>query len=324
MVEAQLPPMLTVVVPCYNEEEVLEETCRQLDALLADLVQSAAVSASSMILFVDDGSQDSTWSIIDALSQSHGRVNGLKLSRNRGHQNALMAGLLSAPGDVVVSIDADLQDDVSAVGRMVEAHAHGAEIVYGVRKSRKKDGLFKRSSAEGYYKLLNRLGVNVVFNHADYRLMSRKAVEALRGYGEANLFLRGIVPELGFTTAIVEYDRAERFAGESKYPLSKMLSLAMDGVTSFTISPLRAITSLGFTISILSFVFGLWALIASIMGSNVVPGWTSIVAPMFFLGGIQLLSIGVLGEYVGKIYLETKQRPRFIIETTSGDVRLGE
>jgi len=314
------PPTLTIVVPCYNEEEVLTETARRLHELFDELKKGHLVSESSRVVFVDDGSRDRTWPIIRELAGSSCCFAGIKLSRNLGHQNALLSGLLYTEGDAVISMDADLQDDLNAIREMLLAYMDGADIVYGVRASRQHDTAFKRLTAEGYYKFLRLLGVNIVFNHADYRLMSRRAIEALREFGEVNLFLRGIVPQLGFTTRLVSYRRDARFAGKSKYPLQKMLMLALDGITSFSVSPLRWITIAGLVVSMLSFVTGVWALAVRAFG-NYAPGWASTVIPMYFLGGIELLSLGVVGEYLGKVYLETKRRPRFIIEEVTGQIR---
>jgi glycosyltransferase involved in cell wall biosynthesis len=305
---------LAIVVPCYNEEAVLPETARRLLALLVDLQTQGGVDDSSALYFVDDGSGDKTWQIIETLAAAEPHVHGLKLSHNCGHQNALLAGLFTVPGDVVVSIDADLQDDPEAIRGMLAAHRAGADVVYGVRRHRTADTFFKRFSAEGYYRLLGRLGVKVVFNHADYRLLSRRAIDALKLYGERNIFLRGIVPQLGFDSAVVHYDRAERFAGETKYPLKKMLAFALEGVTSFSVAPLRAITWFGLCVAVLSFAGGIWAMWERVVNDVGVPGWASTLVPMFFLGGIQLLSLGVIGEYVAKTYMETKARPRFIID----------
>lgn len=306
--------MLSLVVPCYNEEAVLPETISRLTRLLEHLVENSLVDAGSHVIFVDDGSRDRTWQIIQDASANSRAVQGIKLSRNRGHQNALLAGLLDAKGDVAISVDADLQDDLSAIEKMMLAHRQGSDIVFGVRKSRDADTFFKRFTAEGYYRLLERFGVEVVFNHADYRLMSRRAIEALREFNEVNLFLRGIIPQLGFPSSIVYYDRAERFAGESKYPLGKMLALAWQGITSFSTVPLRMITALGFLISFASFGITLWALFIRLFSDQAVPGWTSTVVPIYLLGGIQLLCIGIIGEYLAKTYMETKRRPHFFIE----------
>ena len=303
---------LGVVVPCYNEEAVLPETINRLAALLADLVARGKIGADSAVTYVDDGSRDATWGIIEAAARE-GRAKGVRLSRNRGHQNALLAGLETAVGDAIVTVDADLQDDLAVIERMIDLHAGGADIVYGVRESRASDTAFKRMTAELYYRVLGRLGVQVVFNHADYRLMNRRALDALSAFGEVNLFLRGIIPQLGFSSATVPYARSGRFAGESKYPLRKMLALAAHGVTSFSIAPLRMIAGLGFAISFLSAAMIAWILLGKMAFGTVVPGWASSVVPIYLLGGVQLLSIGVIGEYVGKIYMETKRRPRFFI-----------
>lgn len=309
-----MTPQLGIVVPCYNEEAVLPETTKQLLAVLHHLTEEGLVAGSSAVYFVDDGSRDGTWSFIEALSQSDPRVHGIKLSRNQGHQNALIAGLFGAQGDVLVSIDADLQDDVNVIEDMVRKHHDGFEIVYGVRESRETDTPFKRGSAELYYWLLAKMGVDIVHNHADFRLMGRRALEALQGFREVNLFLRGIVPLLGFRTTTSYYSRAERFAGESKYPLKKMLALAMDGLTSFSVVPLRMISMLGFLVSLFSIAMVVWVAFGKLFMNSAIPGWASSVIPIYFLGGIQLLSIGVLGEYIAKIYLETKRRPRYQIE----------
>lgn len=308
-------PRVTVVVPCFNEEAVLGETSRRLKELLDRLAADGRVAESSGVLFVDDGSRDRTWLLIMELSRLDGsRVGGLKLSRNRGHQAALLAGLLNAPGDILVSVDADLQDDLDAIPNMLDAWAGGSDIVYGVRSRRDSDTKFKRMTAEAYYRILDKMGVEIVFNHADYRLMSRRAIEALRGFGESNLFLRGIIPQLGFPTSIVQYERHERFAGESKYPLGKMLALAWQGITSFSATPLRVITAIGITVSIASLALGFWALWIRLFTSDAVPGWASVVVPLFLLSGVQLLSLGIIGEYLAKVYLETKARPRFFVE----------
>jgi glycosyltransferase involved in cell wall biosynthesis len=305
---------LSIVVPCYNEEEVLPETLNRLTAFLDHMIQSRKIDAGSEVIFVDDGSRDRTWQLIRARHDAEPRVRGVKLSANRGHQTALIAGLFAADGDAIVSIDADLQDDIGAMEKMVDEFLKGFDVVYGVRASRQTDTIFKRSTATGYYRLLAALGVKVVFNHADYRLLSRRALEALKSYSEVNMFLRGIVPLIGFRTATVHYDRAERFAGESKYPLRKMLALAFDGVTSFTAFPLRVIAGLGIVVSVLSAGMAIWALWVKLFTNDALPGWASSVIPTYFLGGIQLLSIGVLGEYIAKIYFESKRRPRYFID----------
>jgi len=305
---------LGIVIPCYNEEQVLSETIARLRALLAQLCESNKINADSAVYLVDDGSQDNTWKLIQASAAEDSRIRGIKLSRNRGHQSALIAGLETAEGDALISIDADLQDDLGVIEKMVDLHIAGADIVYGVRESRKTDGFFKRATAEFYYRILGRMGVQIVFNHADYRLMSRRAIKALMAYSEVNLFLRGIVPQLGYTTAVVAYDRGERFAGESKYSLRKMIGLAVNGITSFSVVPLRLIAGLGLAISLFSLFMIVWVVLGKILLHSVMPGWASSVVPIYLLGGIQLLSVGVIGEYVGKIYLETKRRPRYFIE----------
>jgi polyisoprenyl-phosphate glycosyltransferase len=305
---------LSIVVPCYNEVAVLPETARRLIAVMEELQARSEITDDSGAYFVDDGSADGTWDLIEKLAGDHPMLHGIKLSRNCGHQNAVLAGLFHVPGSAVISIDADLQDDPEAMRGMLAAHRAGADVVYGVRRRRDSDSFFKRATAEGYYRLLAVFGVEVVFNHADYRLLSRRAVDALKGYGESNLFLRGIVPRLGFPHAVVHYDRHERYAGTSKYPLRRMLAFAVQGITSFSAAPLRAITLFGLAVSFLSFSAGAWVIWARLVSDEVIPGWASTLVPIFFLGGIQLLSLGVIGEYVSKIYLETKHRPRYIIE----------
>lgn len=308
-------PCLAVVVPCYNEEEVFPETARRLAVLLGDMVEAERIAPSSRIWFVDDGSRDATWRLIrEASSGSDTRVCGIKLSRNRGHQVALLAGLMTAEGDVLISVDADLQDDLGVIPKMIENFQNGFDIVYGVRSVRTTDSFFKRVTAEGYYKLLDRLGVEVVFNHADYRLMSRRSVEALRAFPESNVFLRGLIPLLGFPSTTVEYARSERFAGESKYPLRKMLALAWQGVSSFSAAPLRAITALGMIVSLSSISMGLWALGVKLFTDNTVPGWASIVIPLFLISGVQLLSLGIIGEYLAKVFMESKRRPLYFVD----------
>ena len=305
---------LTIVVPCHNEEAVLPESSKRLDALLGTLQEQDRISDGSQVVFVDDGSRDSTWALIEELAAANPRLRGIKLSRNYGHQSALLAGLMNVEGDVVISVDADLQDDLSVIADMITSNEEGADVVYGVRSARDTDTFFKRMSATLYYKLLNRMGVDVVFNHADYRLLSRRALEALKDYSEVNLFLRGIVPTLGFKSAIVSYVRNERFAGESKYPLHKMLGLAIDGITSFSAFPLHLIAALGLVMFLVSLALSSWVLWTRLFTENAIPGWASSVLPMYLMGGIQLFSIGVLGEYISKVYLETKRRPRYIIE----------
>lgn len=309
-----MPPRLGIVIPCYNEEPVLPETHRQLTTLLDELIAEQRITADSRVYFVDDGSRDATWSQIEGFSKFDPRFGGIKLSRNCGHQRALLAGLMTAEGDVLVSLDADLQDDPRAIKGMLAAHAAGNDIVFGVRNSRDTDTVFKRLTAQGFYRLMITMGVEVIFDHADYRLMSRRAIENLRNYEEVNLFLRGIIPQIGFKTAKVHYARSERFAGESKYPLRKMLAFAADGITSFSVVPLRFISGLGLATCLLSLTMAAWVIFGALFAGQVVPGWASTVVPMYFLGGIQLLSIGVLGEYVAKAYLETKRRPRYFID----------
>ncbi len=307
---------LSVVVPCYNEQSVLNETCTRLLALVRGLIDAGKIGPDSLIYFIDDGSKDQTWSLISRFAQQNPLVKGIKLSRNCGHQVALLAGLLTVPGDAVISVDADLQDDLNAVEPMIDAHLSGSEIVYGVRNKRTTDTWMKRVTAEAYYRVLSALGVEVVFNHADYRLMGRRALQALAAYGEVNVFLRGLIPQLGFSTTSIYYERLERFAGESKYPLRKMLALAWNGVTSFSTAPLRFITNLGLAIALVSLAVTLWALGVRLFGNSAVPGWASTVVPIYFLGGVQLFSTGLIGEYVAKTYMESKRRPRFFIEST--------
>lgn len=313
---------LGIVIPCYNEEEVLPETIRQVTGLIGRLVSTGKISVDSKIFFVDDGSKDRTWAMIEHHAAQSRHIAGIKLSRNRGHQNALIAGLFTADGDVLISVDADLQDDINSIEQMVDRFHAGADIVYGVRRRRETDTAFKRLAAEGFYKLIAALGAESVYNHADYRLMSRRAVECLKQYAEVNLFLRGIVPLIGFKSEIVYYDRTSRFAGESKYPLTKMIALALDAITSFSVAPLRVITLAGFLIFLGSMLVTLWALWVRFFTSDAVPGWTSVVLPMYFLGGIQIFCIGMLGEYLGKIYAEVKSRPRFFIEKTVPDTAI--
>ncbi len=304
-----------LVVPCYNEQEVIDETSRRLVAKLTTLIQADRISADSRIIFVDDGSRDLTWRKITELCIAEPLVTGLRLSRNRGHQNALLAGLFTASesADAIISLDADLQDDIDTIDSFLEKYEEGYDIVYGVRSSRRKDSWFKRNTAQLVYKVMHILGAEVEYNHADYRLMSRRAVEALKEFGEVNLFLRGIVPLIGFPSARVLYERGERFAGESKYPLRKMISFALEGILSFSIKPIKMIMSLGLLVSAISIAMLLYFLIGYFVG-HTVPGWTSTIVSIWAIGGLQLLSVGVIGEYIGKIYLETKHRPKFIID----------
>lgn len=305
---------LYIVVPCYNEEAVLPETARRLREKLNSLTAQGKVSSQSRILFVNDGSRDGTWALISALHREDAVFSGVDLTRNRGHQNALLAGLMTARErcDMAISMDADLQDDIDAVDRMVEEYYAGCDIVYGVRSSRKKDTFFKRVTAEGFYRLMQLMGAETVFNHADYRLMSKRALDGLAEFKEVNLFLRGIVPMIGYRTGTVEYERGERFAGESKYPLKKMLAFAMEGITSLSTKPIRCITLLGFLIFAISIVM-LISFIAKWALGMTVAGWASVICSVWAIGGLILLSLGVIGEYIGKIYLETKGRPRFLI-----------
>lgn len=309
-------PVLTIVVPCYNEEEVLHETTRQLSEVMSQLIKENLITDRSKILYVDDGSQDQTWAIIEELNEVHPLVTGLKLAHNVGHQKALLAGLEIAGknSDCVISIDADLQDDISVIKEFILKFHEGYEIVYGVRKGRETDTFFKRATAQGFYRFMQKMGVNVVYNHADYRLMSKRALEELSRYKEQNLFLRGIVSLIGLKTTEVYYDRKERFAGESKYPLKKMLSFAFDGITSFSVAPIRFITLIGFLSFLISSCVGIYALVIKFMG-HANSGWTSLMVSIWFLGGLLLMSVGLIGEYIGKIYEETKGRPRFAIET---------
>jgi len=312
------PFTLAMVVPCYNEEEVLPATKKELSALLQRLKEKNLVDEASFICFVDDGSRDHTWKLIEEYAKEP-HIKGLKLSRNCGHQNALLAGLFYAEGlcDAAVSMDADLQDDISVVEQMCEKFQEGCEIVYGVRKCRDTDTPFKRITAEGFYKVMRFMGVDIIENHADFRLMSKRALQWLKEFEEVNLFLRGIIPLLGLKSDIAYYDRKERLAGESKYPLKKMLAFAWDGITSFSVAPLRFITLLGIVVLGVSLILSIWAVIAKLSGSAV-SGWTSMMLIILFLGGVQMLSIGIIGEYIGKIYKETKRRPRFFVEKIKG------
>lgn len=308
-------PVLYIVIPCYNEEAVLPVSAGMFLEKITQLISEEKISENSRIMFVDDGSRDSTWSIIEELSRSDPHYTGIALSRNRGHQNALLAGLTEACGlcDITISIDCDGQDDINAMDKMVDEYLNGAEIVYGVRSDRRTDTVFKRTTAQCFYKLMNKMGANVVYNHADYRLMSSRVLKEFSDFREVNIFLRGMVPLVGFKSTCVEYERRERLAGESHYPLKKMLALAIDGITSLSTKPIRIITVFGFIIAALSFIGILWSVITYLCGHSVA-GWASLVSIVCFLSGIQLLSLGVIGEYIGKIYLETKRRPRFIIE----------
>jgi polyisoprenyl-phosphate glycosyltransferase len=313
-----MEPVLTIVVPCYNEEEVLPVTISQLQQLLKGLISEGLVSKQSKILFVDDGSKDLTWEMIYKESLRSELVRGLKLSRNVGHQNALLAGLFTSKelSDCVVSIDADLQDDIKVIREFVLKFHQGYEIVYGVRKGRDTDTLFKRGTAQGFYKIMEKLGVDLIYNHADFRLMSKRAVQELERFNEVNLFLRGIVPLLGFRSDVVYYDRLERQAGETKYPLKKMLAFAFDGITSFSVSPIRFVLVMGLVSFFLSLFFGVYFLTLKFFG-NTETGWTSLITSIWLIGGLQLIAIGLIGEYIGKIYKESKQRPKYIVDIDS-------
>lgn len=310
--------VLIIVVPCYNEQDVLTETASRLGLVISRLVASEKIHPDSLVLFVDDGSRDRTWAIIAELTHTRPCFAGLKLARNVGHQCALLAGLLAAPGDLVISIDADLQDDPNVIEQMVDAGLSGTDVVYGVRHERTSDSPFKRWTALAFYRLMRALNTEVIENHADYRLMSRRAIDALREFGEVNLFLRGLVPMIGFSSQIVYYTRAERFAGQSKYPLRRMIGLALDGVTSLSSFPLRLITLVGLSIFLATTIMSAWTLGAALFTNSTVPGWASTVLPLYLLSGVQILSIGILGEYLGKTYLETKRRPRFFVEQCLG------
>lgn len=305
-----------LVIPCYNEEEVLGETSKQLKEIMNGMIQKGKISEESRIVFVNDGSKDKTWSIIQKLHEEDQLFAGINLSKNRGHQNALLAGLLTTKdyADAVISLDADLQDDVGVIEKFIDEFQNGYDVVYGVRSSRKTDTFFKRFTAESFYKLMKALGVNIVFNHADYRLMSKRALDGLEEFEERNLFLRGIIPLIGYPSTTVEYERHERFAGESKYPLKKMLKFAFDGITSFSIKPIRMILNLGVIMFLVSIAMMIWSLVDKASG-NTVAGWTSLMVSIWMIGGLQLISIGFVGEYIGKIYEETKKRPRFIVES---------
>jgi glycosyltransferase involved in cell wall biosynthesis len=308
-------PMLTIVVPCFNEEDVLKEASAQLSSVIDELVDESLISINSKILFVDDGSQDRTWELIESESEKDPSIKGLKLARNVGHQNALLAGLeiASMQSDCVISIDADLQDDITVIQRFVEKFWEGYDIVYGVRDSRETDTYFKRTTAVGFYRMMGKMGINLVPNHADFRLMSKRALDELLNFKETNLFLRGLVPLVGYKTTKVYYDRKERFAGESKYPLKKMLAFAFDGITSFSVTPIRLVTFIGFLAVFISAMAGGYALTQKMLG-HTESGWTSLIISIWFVGGLQMLGIGIIGEYIGKIYQEVKRRPRYAVE----------
>jgi polyisoprenyl-phosphate glycosyltransferase len=308
-------PIVTIVVPCYNEEEILPYTFSELKRLMAEMIEAKSISPKSKILFVDDGSKDKTWSLIYKETIKNELVRGLKLSRNVGHQNALLAGLFTAKdvSDCTVSIDADLQDDIEVIREFIDKYKQGFEIVYGVRRKRSTDSFFKRTTAQGFYKMMRAMGVNLIYNHADFRLMSKKAIEELEGFEEINMFLRGIVPLIGFQSTEVFYDRKERIAGETKYPLKKMLSFAFDGITSFSITPIRFVLFMGLASFFGSLVFALYFLSLKFFG-NTELGWTSLITSIWLIGGLQLIAVGLVGEYIGKIYKEVKRRPKYIVD----------
>ncbi len=306
---------LYLVIPCYNEQEALPITAQTLLEKTEKLIKNKKISQDSKIVFVDDGSNDNTWKIINTMHKANPVFQGIKLSHNKGHQNALLAGMMTVKDacDAIISMDADLQDDIGAIDKMIDLYYEGCDIVYGVRSTRDTDSAFKRSTAHAFYKMMNFMGVEIVYNHADYRLMSRRALDALADFDEVNLFLRGLVPLLGFKTGTVEYERGKRVAGESKYPLKKMISFALEGITSMSIKPIRLVSSLGFFIFAVSIAMLLYSLLRHFTGATI-QGWTSTVVSIWAIGGLQLLAIGVIGEYIGKIYLETKHRPKYIIE----------
>lgn len=310
--------ILNIVIPCYNEEEVIVEATHQFTNLLKRLISTGKIARQSRITYIDDGSKDKTWHLINHLSELNEFVHGVKLSRNRGHQNAVLAGMMSVKGDAIITIDADLQDDIEVIEKMVDEYNNGMDIVYGVRSDRSTDTVFKRNTAQLYYKLLALFGVDMVYNHADFRLMSRKTIESLRQYREVNLYLRGIIPLIGFKSTNIEYSRKERFAGTSKYPFMKMLKLAVEGVTSFSVVPLQMITYIGFIVFIASIGILAWVLSVALFTNRAVPGWASTLLPIYFLGGLQILCLGVMGSYLGKIYIESKSRPKYFIEKTIG------
>ena len=311
---------LYLAIPCYNEEEVLWDSAEKLLNKYYDLMSAGKITDDSKIVFIDDGSRDKTWDIISDLHNQNAVFQGIKLSRNRGHQNALLCGLMTLKdkADAVISIDADLQDDINVFDEMLDKFEKGCDVVYGVRSKRETDTFFKRFTAESFYKILNKMGAKVIFNHADFRLMSRRALEAFSLYRETNIFLRGMVPLIGYKSDVVKYERSERLAGESKYPLKKMLALAWEGITSLSIQPIRMITWLGLIIFLISLAMIIYSIVSFFIGWTV-SGWTSTLCSIWALGGLQLLAIGIIGEYIGKIYLETKRRPRYIVETILDD-----
>lgn len=311
---------LYLVIPCYNEEEVLPETSSQLRNKIQSLIQKGRISPQSRIVFVNDGSKDKTWEIISKLHEEDKIFQGIKLSRNKGHQNALLCGLMTVKDhcDMTISLDADLQDDINAIDEMVEKYYEGCDVVYGVRSARDTDTFFKKFTAEGFYKVMKMMGADVVFNHADYRLMSRRALDGLQSFKEVNLFLRGVVPMIGYKSDSVYYERKERFAGESKYPLKKMLAFAWEGITSLSTKPIKMISVLGGIIFIVSIIMLIYSIVRHFMGATEI-GWTSTIVSIWAIGGLQLLAIGIIGEYIGKVYLETKERPKFIVEKYLSD-----
>ncbi|MBQ8824031.1 MAG: glycosyltransferase family 2 protein [Ruminococcus sp.] len=311
---------LYLVIPCYNEEEVLPETSKQLLNKIMNLIENKKISDKSRIVFVNDGSKDRTWELISALHEKNSIFQGIKLSRNKGHQNALLAGLMTVKDycDMTISLDADLQDDIDAIDEMVEKYYEGCDVVYGVRNARDADTFFKKFTAEGYYKVMKHMGADIVFNHADYRLMSRKALDGLKSFKEVNMFLRGVVPMIGYKSDKVYYARKERMAGESKYPLKKMLAFAWEGITSLSIRPIRFITAIGAFLFIVSIAMLVYSLVRHLLGYTIV-GWTSLIVSIWAIGGLQLLAIGIVGEYIGKVYMEAKERPKYIIEKYLSD-----
>lgn len=311
---------LYLVIPCYNEEEVLNETASRLKEKIQNLIANDKVSPKSRIVFVNDGSKDKTWEIIEKLHCEDKIFQGIKLSRNKGHQNALLSGLMTVKEhcDMTISLDADLQDDINAIDEMVDKYYEGCDVVYGVRSARKTDTFFKKFTAEGFYKVMKKMDADIVFNHADYRLMSKRALDGLESFKEVNIFLRGVVPMIGYKSSNVYYERKERFAGESKYPLKKMLSFAWEGITSLSTKPIKMITTLGAFIFVVSIAMLIYSVVRHFMGATEI-GWTSTMVSIWAIGGLQLLAIGIIGEYIGKVYLETKERPKFIVETYLSD-----
>jgi len=307
---------IDIIVPCFNEEEIIKKTNTSLLTLLEDLINKGEISNESYICYIDDGSKDKTWNIIEELTKENKNIKGIKLANNTGHQNAILSGLQNSKADANISIDADLQDDITVIPEMIKQFKNGSDVVYGVRNNRKKDSFFKKYTAQAFYKLIKLMGVNIVYNHADFRLLSKVVINSLSEYKEVNLFLRGIIPLIGYKSTNVYYERLERTAGVSKYGFFKMLAFAWDGITSFSITPLRIITNLGFLIFFASVIVSFWVLFIRFFTTSAVPGWASTALPIYFIGGVQILSIGIVGEYVGKIYLEAKKRPRYIIEKT--------